>query len=188
MPSFLQMSSTFMPASACLSALTICSSVYLLFRMSPILHGWAHVSPGPLSGGKVTMKTLWQLRAENALRWLRQNEAIIVERGLPYLAYVERLPAAIVTNGLGQAMATELAAAKPGGEGSSREAEAHRLLYEGVQQWLCRDGGVYSAKSSLLEAIVEGSQDDDLWAQVEALGWLEWHKKFCRAYLTKNGD
>src|SRR5690606_7169776 len=54
MPSFLHMSSTFTPASACLSALTICSSVYLLFRMSPILHGWAHVSPGPLSGGKVT--------------------------------------------------------------------------------------------------------------------------------------
>src|SRR5690606_22633381 len=54
MPSFLQMSSIFMPASACLSALTICSSVYPLFRMSPILHGWAHVSPGPLSGGKVT--------------------------------------------------------------------------------------------------------------------------------------
>ena len=54
MPSFLQMSSTFMPASACLSALTICSSVYLLFLVSPILHGWAHVSPGPLSGGKVS--------------------------------------------------------------------------------------------------------------------------------------
>src|SRR5690606_35051875 len=47
----------FMPASACLSALTICSSVYPLFRMSPILHGWAHVSPGPLSGGKVKAET-----------------------------------------------------------------------------------------------------------------------------------
>src|SRR5690606_2205387 len=68
-----------MPASACLSALTICSSVYLLFRMSPILHGWAHVSPGPLSGGKVTASSSKALVEDGRSGWAvvaRQRECV----------------------------------------------------------------------------------------------------------------
>lgn len=97
-----------------------------------------------------------------------------------YRAYAERLGPAILMNGLGQALATEQAAAgtRPG----KPDSRAHGLLYQNVQSWLCRAGGVYQP-GDLLAAIVGGSEALYLQAQAEALAWLVWHKKFCRAAL-----
>lgn len=97
-----------------------------------------------------------------------------------YRAYADRLGPAILMNGLGQALATERAAAGP--QPKKPEHQAHELLYRNVQAWLCRAGGVYEA-GDLLDAIVSGSQSLYLQAQAEALAWLVWHKKFCRASL-----
>ncbi len=102
-----------------------------------------------------------------------------------YRAYADRLGPAILMNGLGQALATERAAAgsKPAGSKPRKpDEQAHELLYKNVQSWLCRDGGVYSP-GDLLAAIVGGSEALYLQAQAEALAWLVWHKKFCRASL-----
>ncbi len=120
-----------------------------------------------------------QRRAANAMAAVPGDKEGTVLRKR-YRAYADRLGPAILMNGLGQALATECAAAGP--RPSKPEDQAHALLYKNVQSWLCRDGGVY-APGNLLDAIVGGSEALYLQAQAEALAWLVWHKKFCRASL-----
>lgn len=102
-----------------------------------------------------------------------------------YRAYVDGIGPAIVMNGLGQALATELAAA--GGQPSNPDQRAHRALYHSIEQWLCHENGVYAKGENLLDAIMGNDQSKYLRAQSEALAWLEWHKKLCRAEFAK-GD
>ncbi len=104
-----------------------------------------------------------------------------------YRAYVDRLCPTIVMNGLGQALATECAAA---GSAPQKDDEwAHRELYESLQSWLCReDGGVYPSKPDLLEAIMSHNESLYLRAQAETLAWLDWHKKFCRATFPQSEE
>lgn len=124
-----------------------------------------------------------QLRAADALRAVRDLEDDDVLRK-KYRSYVERVGPAILMNGLGQAMATERAAA--GSNAKTGDARAHAQLYKNLGAWLCRPGGVYppaQPKPDLLELITTRTERDYLRAQTEALAWLLWHKKFCRAYL-----
>ena len=104
-----------------------------------------------------------------------------------YCAYVERLGPSIIMNGLGQALATEQAAAGSPAESGNRpsaEERAHSKLYESLQIWLChQDGGIFPAEDDVLMAIMHATQEEYIRAQIEALAWLEWHKKFCRSYL-----
>lgn len=130
------------------------------------------------------MKTLEQLRAAHALGKVQALTEATDELKKRYRAYVERLGPAIVMNGLGQALATERAAA--GANPSSSDEHAHAELYQNVHAWLCRaDKGVYPAADDLLGAIVTHEEPDYLRAQAEALAWIEWHKKFCRAMLPR---
>lgn len=103
-----------------------------------------------------------------------------------YRGYVDRLGPAIVMNGLGQALATERAGA--GSDPKQEDERAHHEVYRSLHLWLCRDeGGVYPSGEDLLEAIMENNEALYLRAQAEALSWLEWHKKCCRASFP-NGD
>ena len=131
------------------------------------------------------MKTLEQQRAANALTCIGELRKESDEFKSLYRAYVDRLGPAIVMNGLGQALATECAAAGPK-PNNSRE-KAHRTLYDNLQRWLCRkDGGVYPLSADLLRSIMKKDEALYLQAQAEALAWLEWHKKCCRASLPKS--
>lgn len=126
------------------------------------------------------MRTLEQVRAADALsrvQRLANKKATFKDK---YRSYVDRLGPAIIMNGLGQALATENASTD----------DAHRALYAGLSRWLCRsDGGVYSGYDDALEALMAESQDRYLLAQAEALAWLQWHKKFCRASFPRGeGD
>jgi len=133
---------------------------------------------------------------------LRAKHALQAVQGLPtevkkYTSYAKGLPASILQNGLGQAMATLLAAAK--GEPAFRDGavhEAHRLLYDHVQDWLCRsdplapyqtERGPGSNSTILMEKIVENGEADYLWAQAEALAYLSWLKKFAVAFRSEKG-
>ncbi len=162
-------------------------------------------------------RTVEQKRANHALKTIRALRDLDHGQGSDdksppiygnLRAYVENLPTTIVMNGLGQAMATELAAARMGGDGGSigdrslserieslqaparedRSADerAHELLFYVVQDWL-RKGGVYSEDQDLMEAIVRGDQKKYVRAQAEALAYLEWLKKFSQAFLRKGG-
>jgi len=99
-----------------------------------------------------------------------------------YKSYAESLPANIVMNGLGQACAMLLAQAKD----KSDEQDAHRLLYEHLQDWLRRreHAAVYPKDQDLVEAVINHGQSDYIRAQVESLAYLDWLKKFAQAYLT----
>lgn len=126
------------------------------------------------------MRTLEQMRAADALsrvQRLANKGATFKDK---YRSYVDRLGPTIIMNGLGQALATE----KASGD------DAHDALYAGLSRWLCRsEGGVYSNYDDALKAIVAESQDQYLLAQTEALAWLQWHKKFCRASFPRGeGD
>ena len=125
------------------------------------------------------MKTMEQERAADALECVNVlgSEDLVFKKH--YRSYVDRLGPAIVMNGLGQALASERAAA------GGKQNDPHRALYMNLQRWLCREnGGIYHS-SDLLKAITQHDEAHYLRAQVEALAWLEWHKKFCRADLPR---
>lgn len=129
-----------------------------------------------------------QERASNALACVDGLHDKSQEFKKLYRAYSDRLGPTIVMNGLGQALATERAAAGAGPNSASCRENAHRALYQNIQNWICREkGGIYPAKDDLLKAIMKEDESHYLRAQTEALAWLEWHKKFCRALLPK-GD
>lgn len=133
------------------------------------------------------MRTNEQKRAANALARVKELEDRSDVFKKRYRSYVDRLGPTIVVNGLGQALATELAAAGPDPDGDDKQA--HRELYRSLNLWLCRDeGGVYPPGSDLLQAIVAEDEEHYLLAQAEALAWLEWHKKFCRAYFPREEE
>lgn len=133
------------------------------------------------------MKTIEQRRAASALERVEELSAKSGKFKTRYRAYVDRLGPSIVMNGLGQALATERAAAGPHLENDDQRA--HHELYVSLQCWLCReDGGVYPSAPDLLQAIMENSESRYLHAQAEALAWLEWHKKCCRASFPKSEE
>jgi len=135
------------------------------------------------------MRSIEQQRAANALARINELRGMSDDFKKRYRSYVDRLGPAIVMNGLGQALATERAAA--GGANPKKDDEwAHHEIYRGLQLWLCRnEGGVYPSSDDLLEAIMKNDEALYLRAQAEALSWIEWHKKCCRASLPKGeGD
>lgn len=127
-------------------------------------------------------KVLDQQRARHALNAVREAEKKYRgEQRKKFVSYVENLPAAILTNGLGQAAATLLAQAK----GDDRDP--HRGLYNILENWLCRpdDLAPYQDTGALMDAIVEGDRATYLKAQMEALAYLEWLKRFAVAFLKE---
>jgi len=168
---------------------------------------------------KKNRKNNEQKRAKHALKMIRklkdidQNPASEMKKPPLYgnfRAYVENLPTTIVMNGLGQAMATELASARfgdgdilkgncdlselikvlqnPAKGGRNADERAHEVLFCIVQDWLLQGSGVYSENEGLMDAIVGGNQDKYVRAQAEALAYLVWLKKFSQAFLRKGGQ
>lgn len=134
----------------------------------------------------MTTQTLEQRRAADALARVTDLNGQSANFKKRYRAYVDRLGPTIVMTGLGQALATERAAAGPNPQGD--DEQAHQALYDHVQRWLCRPGGVYAGGQDLLEAITQHDEANYLVAQAEALAWLQWHKKFCRAALPQGSE
>jgi CRISPR-associated protein Cmr5 len=127
-------------------------------------------------------QTLGQRRAAHALKAIN---ALVEKKDYGnFGSYVQRLPATIVMNGLGQAMAGELAAARLGkGAGMNVDERSHKTLFDLVGGWL-KESGVYSKDKDLMASIVQSDQEMYVLAQAEALAYLDWLKKFSQAYLN----
>lgn len=100
-----------------------------------------------------------------------------------YASYVKALPARIIMNGLGQALAMERA--------GSEKDPGHKLLYQHMDSWLRKgwEHSPYKGQPDILNAIVLGSEADYIRAQGEAMAYLEWLKKFAAAFLKeREGD
>ena len=129
---------------------------------------------------KQEKQSLDQRRAKHALKRIKTRQGDGTKQS-DYLSYVKALPATILQNGLGQAMATLLAAAK------GKENDPHQHLYKDVQSWLCSDNeDATFSKGDLLEAITSNDQQHYLKAQAEAQAYLIWLKKFAAAFLQEN--
>jgi len=141
-------------------------------------------APGP---------TLAQRRAQHALKTLEH-----VMKHLPdgeprrlYVSYVSSLGPAILINGLGQALASELARASGQGSGLG-----HKLLAEGLASWLSDPSdGVFQtgqqgppAAAAVLHKLCEADQRSYVRAQAEAVAWLSWQKHFARALIGGHDD
>lgn len=113
-----------------------------------------------------------------------EKKKTMVQKGDEYASYVVRLPVDILTNGLGQALAQLLAAAK------DQQEEPHRWLYQDLQDWLCRSDPLapYPNEKDLLEAIVTYDRKKYQQALSEAMAWLKWHTKIAVAQLKKTED
>ncbi|MDD2919541.1 type III-B CRISPR module-associated protein Cmr5 [Rhodoferax sp.] len=126
---------------------------------------------------------LAQQRARDALE---QIANIVNAPGAPasygnYLAYVKALPANIRSLGLGQSLAFALAKA----EGDLDKP--YGLLYSHVTGWLCKRliFGSDATPENFMVKLTAGNQDKYLRAQIEAMAYLEWLKKFAVAKLKK---
>lgn len=135
-----------------------------------------------------------QRRAEDALQKAESANGRDDAFRKAYRSYVDSLAPTIVMNGLGQALATEISAAGGMQEESieNKDKQAHLLLYRNVEKWLLKavpglvgdDLGKPDA-ARLLKALSKRDEGVYLQAQAEALAWLEWHKKFCRAFMPR---
>ena len=132
---------------------------------------------------------LEQKRARHALEMVNEVKEKYPEGSenrKNFVSYVEGLPAAILNNGLGQAAATLLAQA------GKEKDDPHRMVYNILEDWLCRDDRIAPYKrmgsgdnALLMTAIVNGDRASYIKAQVEALSYLEWLKKFTVAFLKE---
>jgi len=118
-------------------------------------------------------KSLELRRAECALQAV---EALKGKQIGHYVSYVRALPANILQNGLGQALAMLLAAGK-----EPREERYHQM-----QDWLCGEhsDAPYRGEPTLIDAIAKGSEAQYLHAHAEALAYLNWLKKLAVAFLN----
>ena len=135
--------------------------------------------------------TLEQRRAAFAL--VRVKAAAGKPFARDYRAYARNLPAVVLANGLGQAIALKLA------QSARQDGDGHGLLLDHVTAWLVEaDGwgasspylGKAKANASgqyrdtqLIEAIVSGSDGDFVRAQMEVMGFLKWVKTFAEALI-----
>ncbi|MGO9113615.1 MAG: type III-B CRISPR module-associated protein Cmr5 [Thermoguttaceae bacterium] len=126
-----------------------------------------------------TQPTREQQRARHALDKVKKVAAREDKFTKEYKRYAKSLAATIVVNGLGQACATLLAQAKG-------DHDAHRELYDHLEDWLCGDHAAVYEKKPLVEAIINGDQDQYVRAQFEALAYLTWLKKFAQAHPSKD--
>lgn len=124
-----------------------------------------------------TEKSLELRRAEHSLQAVKALEGKQIGH---YVSYVRALPANILQNGLGQALAMLLAAAK------GKQDEPHKQLYNHMQSWLCgkHDDAPYPGEPKLIDAIAKGSEEQYLHAHAEALAYLNWLKKLTVAFLN----
>ena len=127
-----------------------------------------------------TQRTLDQRRAEHALA--RIHETKNTEHG-HYVSYVSALPATIVMNGLGQALATLLAKA---GRKDNPNQDPNYFLYNHVASWLSvQIEELNGSPDDVIKKLMENDQEVYLRAQAEAMAYLNWLKQFARAYLTE---
>lgn len=130
-------------------------------------------------------RTIEQKRAAHALEFVTGLKDGKYGNYGKFRSYVNGLPATIVMNGLGQAMATELAAANLGKAEQKRKTDhkAHEKLFKQIEKWLLLECDIYPESSDLMVAITFHGQDEYIRAQAEALAYLVWLKKFSQAYL-----
>ncbi|UJG42175.1 MAG: type III-B CRISPR module-associated protein Cmr5 [Candidatus Heimdallarchaeum aukensis] len=100
-----------------------------------------------------------------------------------FLSYVKSLPATIVMNGLGQAIAMELASATP--KPDNGDKKAHKKIVDIIETWL-KKVNIFTDSNDLIYNITNATQDEYILAQIETLEFLGWLKKLAQAKVEVN--
>jgi CRISPR-associated protein Cmr5 len=135
--------------------------------------------------------SLAQARAQNALSAIQRLAALPEAPGAygNYVGYVKALPTNIRSLGLGQALAFLLSKAASERKPPAHEllTTPHGLLYAHVTAWLASrriyDGDI--SPGNFMDRLVNGDQERYLSAQIEAMAYLDWLKKFAVALLEQ---
>ena len=116
------------------------------------------------------IKTIEQKRAAHALKKVQS-----VRSGKDFVSLASGLPTMIHTNGLGQAIAFC--------EGKSEKQ--YQEIVEMLADWLCSEERPFNGfdKEHILDAITSSSMETYMLAQVEAMAYLLWVKKFAKALI-----
>jgi CRISPR-associated protein Cmr5 len=121
-------------------------------------------------------QSLEQQRAAQAASDIREARRHPDSR--EYRSLVEGLPAMILANGLGQTCAYLLSRA----EGSQQKVEF--LLYRHLERWVRRQIPQLK-QGGLLAALTNADVGTYRRAQVEALAYLQWLKRFAQAEILR---
>jgi len=127
----------------------------------------------------MAMQSIEQQRAKAALAWAEsQGKNVDSETVSAAVA----MPAMILMNGLGQTAAFY----KSKKSKDPNKPSAYENLYKLLSDWLKKNVKSYANKKDLLEGITQCDAKDYRAAQVEALAYLQWVKKFAKAYAKES--
>ncbi len=115
-----------------------------------------------------------QQRAAFALREVKKALDDPQTKKKEFNSYASSLPAMILMNGLGQAAAFYFS-----------KGGTHHRLYDILSGWLISSGQPYEGETSLLDGITSKDMYCYRVAQAEALLFLDWVKKFAKAYTRE---
>jgi CRISPR-associated protein Cmr5 len=125
-------------------------------------------------------QTTQQKRATDAYNKVEQIKALRDDKiKKEYGSLVRGLPAMILTDGLGQALAFLLAKAK-------EETNAHSYAYKHLSSWVCSWAG--HANQDLLELVLSKSTSEYRQYTNESLAYLHWLKRFVEAANLKSDE
>lgn len=123
------------------------------------------------------IQTQQQKRAKHALAKVLEWKSAKNDKEQGELrSYASGLPMMIHTNGLGQAAAFYR---------SKADNSMHRELYNLLSNWLTTPGNPYADETDLLHAITSRDMRQYLAAQAEAMAYMDWVRKFARAFLKE---
>jgi len=132
---------------------------------------------------KTIQLTKGQQRASHALKTIEEYAKF--EKHEHYVSYVSAMPAQIINNGLGQTLATLLAAAA---RTKSPMSDPHFALCKHVTDWLrCNMDELKPSEVGpigVLKQLMECDQSTFVRAQTESMLYLDWLKKFARAFMN----
>lgn len=125
------------------------------------------------------MQTLQQQRAKHALESVQKLQKELESsarndiNGDKLKARASELPFMIHTNGLGQAAAFF----------KSKKDKDYDHLYRILSSWLTSEGRPFAGQGDLMQAITSADMHLYRVAQAEAMHYMDWVKKFAKAYL-----
>lgn len=117
-------------------------------------------------------QTLQQQRAAHALD--KVQALVALKDGDKLKARASELPFMIHTNGLGQAAAFFK---------SKKDKDGYDHLYRILSSWLTSEGRPFAGHQDLMQAITSADMHLYRVAQAEAMHYMDWVKKFAKAYL-----
>lgn len=140
-------------------------------------------------------QTLDQRRAAHAWEAIRglpkDSNGDYSKEAKDYAREARKLPARILTAGLGPALAFLLAKAKREKKDKKQETPKEPILerlHKNLTAWVIKERGIQAkVEGSLLESVIKGDSDFLMQATDEALAYLQWLVRFAEAEgLTKD--